>query len=65
MARKFSLSRMEQASRVLYPHLADKDSQDEMRKMSSAQRKRPPSGPVLLSDKDRGATSPLDGRGRK
>jgi hypothetical protein len=65
MARRHSLTRFEQAASVLYPSLASEDTRKDMKQMASADRKRPPSGPVLLSDKDRGATSPLDGRGRK
>jgi hypothetical protein len=64
MPKKYSLTRTEQLSRVMYPHLADKDSQDEMKKMAAAQRKRPPHGPELLDHQSRQHLSPLGGKAK-
>jgi hypothetical protein len=46
---------------VLYPHLADPETRAEMKEISKAEGRKPPSGPGLLSDSERGPVSRLGG----
>jgi hypothetical protein len=65
MARKFSLTREEQAAAYLYPHLASDESRKEMASVARNDRKKPPSEPALLKDSERGAVSKLGGVAKK
>jgi hypothetical protein len=55
------LSEPEKIANVLYPDLAGAERQKEMAEIAQANGKRAPHRSTLLSDQERGATSPLGG----
>jgi hypothetical protein len=51
--------RMSRLSSVLYPHMTDQETQDQMAKLAANEKRKPPEPPTLLDDRTRGAVSPL------
>jgi hypothetical protein len=57
------LPRFSKLASVMYPNLADPETRSEMDQISKAEGKRSPTQQApLLSDRDRGAVSPLGGQ---
>jgi len=60
-----SQPRASRIANVLFPNLASEAVQKEMKSLAATERKHAPAGPKLLTNADRGACSPLDGRATK
>ena len=50
---------------VLYPNQTTEDTRRQMRELAGNELKRPPTATPLLSDKSRGALSPLGGEAKR
>ena len=58
------LSRFSQAANVLYPDHAPPEIQKQMRDITARHGSKAPTGRKLLSDAERGSTSPLGGQAK-
>jgi hypothetical protein len=57
-----SQPRMSRLAAIVYPAQSSEATRREMAGLAGNERKKPPQGPTLISDRQRGAVSPLGGQ---